>query len=140
MVLPQAVVVHGLADARLALAVGWPVTLLSAPGAAGYAGCGWWRAMVEAARAEMPGISPEGAPGRIWAPDVLDCLDQTGRAIEALRHGLRRLVLLPGAPARDDVVARAETLGALLLDVRPPALDLAQPGAARCLAAWLGQR
>jgi hypothetical protein len=128
MVLPPAVVVHGLADARCALAVGRPVTLLSAPGAAGYAGCGWWRALVEAARAAAPEVE---------APDVLDCLDQAGRAIEALRHGLRRLVLLPGAPARDDVAARAKALGALLLDARPPALDLARPGAARHLAAWL---
>lgn len=128
MVLPQAVVVHGLADARLALAGGRPVTLLSAPGAAGYAGCGWWRAMIEAARAEAPGVA---------APDVLDCLDQTGRAIEALRHGLRRLVLLPGAPAREDAAARAAALGAALLDARPAALDLAQPGALRHLDAWL---
>ncbi|MBV9748152.1 MAG: hypothetical protein JO157_05000 [Acetobacteraceae bacterium] len=138
MVLPPAVVVHGLADARLALAAGRPLTLLSAPGAAGYAGCGWWRAVIAAAHAETPGVSPEGEPGRIWAPDVLDCLNQTGRAIEALRYGLRRLVLLPGAPARDDVAARAEVLGATLLDARPPALDLARPGAARHLEAWLG--
>ena len=138
MVLPKAVVVHSLADARLALAVGRPVTLFSAPGAACYAGCGWWRAMIEAARVEVPGVSPYGEPS-LWAPDVLDCLDQTGRAIEALRHGLRRLVLLPGAPARDDVAARAESLGAVLLDARPPALDLAQPGAARRLGSWLGR-
>lgn len=128
MVLPPAVVVHGLADARRALTVGRPVTLLSAPGAAGYAGCGWWRAMVEAARAEAPGLP---------AIDLLDCLDQTGRAIEALRHGLRGLVLLPSAPARDDAAARARSLGAIVLHARPPALDLGQPGAARRLAAWL---
>lgn len=132
MVLPPAVVIHGLADARLAIdaarIAGGAVTLLSAPGAAGFAGCGWWRAMVEAARA--------GAP-EAEMPDVLDCLDQTGRAIEALRHGLRRLILLPGAPARDDAAARAATLGAVLLDARPPALDLAQPGAARRLGTWL---
>jgi hypothetical protein len=139
MILPPAVVVHGLADARLALAVGQPVTLLSAPGAAGYAGCGWWRAMIEAARAEVPGVSPEGESS-LWAPDVLDCLDQTGHAIEALRHGLRCLVLLPGAPARDDVAARAAALGAALLGARPPALDLARPGAARRITAWLGQQ
>ena len=42
-----AVIVHGLGDARLALSVGLTVTLLSAPGAALYAGCGWWRALVQ---------------------------------------------------------------------------------------------
>lgn len=131
MVLPPAVVVHGLGDARRALAPGRPVTLLSAPGAAGYAGCGWWRALVEAARAESPGAE---------APDVLDCLDLTGRAVEALGYGLRRLVLLPGAPARDDVAARAALLGAALLDARPPALDLARPGASRRIETWLAPR
>lgn len=129
MVLPPAVVVHGLADARAALAAGLPVTLLSGPGAAGYAGAGWWRALVEAARSTAPGVE---------APDALDCLDQTGRAIEALRIGLRRIVLLPGAPARDDVAERAAALGAVLWPARPEALDLAKPGAARGLAAWLG--
>jgi len=130
--LPPAVVVHGLADARLALEAALqasrPVTLLSAPGAAGYAGCGWWRAMVEAARMGVPDAE---------ATDVLDCLDQTGRAIEALRLGLRRLVLLPTAPAREDAAERAAVLGAVLFASRPPALDLAAPGAARHLATWL---
>ena len=128
VVLHPAVVVHGLADARRVLAVGRPATLLSAPGAACYAGCGWWRALVAAAREEIPETE---------TVDVLDCLDQTGRAIEALRHGLRRLVLLPFAPARDDAAARAEALGATLLSARPAALDLARPGEARRLVAWL---
>ena len=129
VVIPPAVVVHGLPHAQQALALGRPVTLLSAPGAGCYAGCGWWRALVEAARSSAPGVE---------APDVLDCLDQTGRAIEALRHGLRRIVLLPNAPARDDAAERAAGLGAELLPARPAALDLAQPGAARYLASWLG--
>jgi hypothetical protein len=128
VVIHPAVVVHGLDDARRALALGRPVTLLSAPGAASYAGCGWWRAMIAAAREEIPGTE---------AVDILDCLDQTGRAVEALRHGLRHLVLLPFAPARDDAAARAAVLGAVLLSARPAALDLASPGAARCLPAWL---
>ena len=53
MTLHPAVVVHGLADAEAALAVGRPVTLLSAPGAALYAGCLWWREMVARARAAI---------------------------------------------------------------------------------------
>ncbi len=99
------------------------VTLLSAPGAAGYAGCGWWRAMVEAARAEVPGV--EGT-------DVLDCLDQTGRAIEALRYGLRRLVLAGGrAGARRRGGARG---GARRRAARRPP-GRARPGPARRRAA-----
>jgi hypothetical protein len=51
-----AIRIHSLAEARVALGVarelGRPVLLASAPGAAGHAGAGWWRALVEAARAE----------------------------------------------------------------------------------------
>lgn len=141
MRLPPAVVIHGLGHARAALAPRRPVTLLSGTGAGAYAGCGWWRAMVETARSEVPGSSPDGEPDGLWAPDLLDCLDQTGRAIEAMRHGLRRLVLVADAPARDDAAARALTLGAVLLESRPPALDLACRNAVRHLEGWLaGQR
>ena len=127
MSLPPAVVVHGFLDARAALRPGRPVTLLSAPGAACYAGCGWWRALVARALAEA---------GRD-APDVLDCADAPGRAVEALRSGCRRLVLDPDVPAFADVAARAAALDAAVLPVRPPALDLALPGAQRRLDAWL---
>ncbi len=123
MKLPPAVVVHGLGDARRALAPGRPVTLLSGPGAAIYAGAGWWRALVAAS----------GTAG----PDVLDCADAPGRAMEALRAGCRLLVLDPAVPAAPLVAARAAAAGALVLPERPPALDLAQPGAERRLAAWL---
>lgn len=121
MRLPPCIVIHGLAHARLALAPGRPVTLLSAPGAALYAGSGWWRAIIRAAGTD--------------APDILDCADAPGRALEALSIGCRRLILLP-CPAWDAVAERAA--GALLLRERPPALDLAEPGASRRIAAWLG--
>jgi len=123
MALAPAIVIHGLAHARLALGPGRPVTLLSAPGAALYAGCGWWRAVVAAS----------GAAG----PDVLDCADAAGRALEALSAGCRWLVLLP-CPAWEGVAERAAAQGACLLRERPPALDLAEPGASRRIAAWLG--
>lgn len=122
MVLPPAVVVHGLEHARLALSVGRPVTLLSAPGAASYAGCGWWRALIAAA----------GGVG----PDVLDCADSAGRALEALAGGCRMLVLLP-CPAWAAVAERAAAYGAAVLRARPDSLDLAQRGAERRIAAWL---
>jgi hypothetical protein len=123
MKLPPAIVVHGLEDARQALAPGLPVTLLSGPGAAIYAGCGWWRALVAAS----------GATG----PDVLDCADAPGRAMEALRAGCRLLVLDPAVPAAGLVAARAAAVGAQILAERPPALDLAQPGSSRRIGAWL---
>lgn len=130
--LPPAVTVHGPADARRALAPGLPVTLLSAEGAACFAGCAWWRALVDRARAEAPGVE---------APDVLDCADAPGRAVEALRAGCRWIVLAPSCPAFADVVARAESSGAVVLAARPAALDLRPTrrghDPARGLEAWL---
>jgi hypothetical protein len=70
-------------------------------------------------------------------PDILDCGDAPGRAMEALRAGCRLLVLDPAVPAWSLVAARAATIGAELLAERPPALDLAKPGALRQLPAWL---
>ncbi len=128
MIARPAVIVHGLEDARAALAPGRPVTLLSARGAALYAGCGWWQAMVEAARAEFPATD---------ADDILDCADAPGRAIEALRLGLRSLVLDADCPAFPTVERVAAELGAQVLPAAPAALDLGQRGAMRRLLAWL---
>jgi hypothetical protein len=119
---PPCVVIYGLRDARAALAPGLPVTLLSAPGAGVYAGCGWWRAVIAAA----------GAPH-----DILDCADAPGRALEALRHGQSALVLLEHTPGRDAVTRVAKARRAQLLAARPPALDLADPDALRLLPGWL---
>jgi hypothetical protein len=123
-----AIVVHGLDHARAALRPALPVTLLSAPGAAMWAGCGWWRALVEAARAEHP---------QTPCSDLLDCGDAPGRAMEALRIGLRGLVLDPACPAFPAVAAAGSLLGATVLPQRPISLDLAQPGADRQIAVWL---
>jgi hypothetical protein len=110
MELFPAVIVHGLNDARAALAGGEAVTLLSAPGAASYAGCGWWKAVVAAARAEHPNVP---------CADILDCADASGHALAALRIGVTRLILWPTAPGRDAVVAIAESLGGCVLAAAP---------------------
>ena len=127
MALPPAVVVHGLPHARAALRPGRPVLLLSGPGAAGYAGAGWWRALI---RLALDGHAPQ--------PDALDCGDQAGRALEALAVGCRMIVLHP-CPALPAVMERAA--GAVVLTARPPALDLADcwgdRATARRLDAWL---
>jgi hypothetical protein len=59
--LKPAVVVHGLAHAEAALAaagLGVAVTLISAEGAAGYAGPSWFRAVIEETRASHPPFPP----------------------------------------------------------------------------------
>ncbi len=126
-----AVVVHSLADARAALAPGQPVTLLSGEAAALYAGCGWWQALVAAAR---------GAAPQVAVADLLDCADASGLALAALRIGLRRLILWPGAPGRARVAAIVAGHGGVLLAARPPALDLAEPANRRRLHDWVQLR
>ena len=128
---PPAVVVHGLADARVALAHGLPLTLLSGEAAALYAGCGWWRALVAAARAEFPLVPIE---------DLLDCADASGQALAALRIGLRQLILWPDAPGRQRVAAIVAGFGGVLLAERPAALDLGDPGSRRRLHDWVQVR
>ena len=51
---PPAVIIHGIAEARFALGLAGPggVLLLSAPGAAGFLGPGWWQALLRATAAE----------------------------------------------------------------------------------------
>lgn len=113
-----AVVVHGLADAQAALAAGDPVTLLSSPGAALFAGCLWWRDLVACARASHPATP---------TIDILDCADGSGQAMAALRIGLCRLVLWPEAPGRDAVVAIATAQGGFVLEHAPPSRMSDQP-------------
>ena len=123
MILPPAVTIYGLAHARAAVALGLPVLLLSAPGAAAYAGCGWWRAVM--AQLDQPSV-----------PDALDCSTQPGRALEALSTGCKLLILLP-CPAWDDVADRAARCGATVLPTRPPSLDMGGRNAAWLLPGWL---
>jgi len=126
MTLAPAVIVHGLADARVAVGAGRPVTLLSAVGAASFTGVGWWQALVRAAA--------EGAEVR----DILDCGWSAGRVLEAL-GARQKLLVLRAADARvwRDLAERAEDCGAVLLGAAPDALDMGQRGAERRLVAWL---
>ncbi len=123
-----AVIVHGINHARQALSVGRPVTLLSAPGAALYAGCGWWRALVRHARTAVPDVA---------VADVLDCADGSGQALAALRIGQLWLVLWRTSPGWDEVAAIAAERDGGVLEAAPPALDLATRGAERRLHDWL---
>ena len=80
--------------------------------------------------------------GRSLAPDliaadILDCADAPARALEALRLGQRVLVLDPGVTSFASVLAAAAGTGAVVLDRRPAALDMAGRNAKRKLAEWL---
>jgi len=130
MVEAPAVIVHGLPNARLAMAPGRPVTLLSAEGAASYAGVGWWQALLGLARAEHPNTPMQ---------PILDCGDSPGHALEALRAHQTVMVLRAEDRIWTDIAERAARQGATLLREPPPALDLADPQAARQLEAWLSR-
>jgi hypothetical protein len=109
MQLYPAIVVHGLADARAALARGRPVTLVSAPGAGLYAGCLWWRALIARVGDEYPDVP---------MIDVLDCADSTGQALAALRVGVIRLILSPEAPGSAGLGILLRARGGFLLRSR----------------------
>ena len=117
-----------MADVRDALAVGAPVTLLSAPGAALYAGCEWWRELVHAGCAAFP---------QATVMDLLDCADASGLAMAALRSGVVRLVLWQVAPGWRGVERIAEERGGFVLAAAPVALDMAERGSRRRLGDWL---
>ena len=114
-----AIVVHSLAEAQAVLVRGTPATLVSAPGAGLYMGCGWWRALVAAARRAHPETP---------CLDILDCANGSGQAMAALRIGVCRLVLWPEAPGRAAIVAIAEELGGFVLP-DAPAATRRSPGA-----------
>lgn len=127
-----AVVVHGRPMAELAvhLAADRGLLLLSAPGAAATLGAPWFLA-----------ITAGLADARNCAA-ALDCADAPGFVMPAVRAGLRYLILDGSCPAFGVLAAAAAEYGAVLLPVRPPALDLAwldlsREGGRRKLSNWL---
>ena len=88
-----------------------------------YAGCLWWQALIAAAETAGPAF--------------LDCADAPGRAVEALRLGVRGVILACEPDLFAAVGGIAREKNAVLLADAPPALDLALPGAGRKLEAWL---
>jgi Fructose-bisphosphate aldolase class-II len=80
------IVIHALEHAETALAAAAalrvPVTLASAPGAAAQAGPAWFKALIEAASSRHPDVTVTA---------ILDCGDEPGAVMAALRAGLRAL-------------------------------------------------
>jgi hypothetical protein len=118
---PAVFVVHSLIQAvavlEVAAAVGCHVTLLSAPDAGIYAGPGWFKAVVDAARAAVPAASFSA---------ILDCGDDAGATQGALRAGLGAVIFTGRSDVAERLAAIAAAQGARLLTDRPLAtLDLA---------------
>ena len=129
---PASVVIHDLSHAKMALSAarrtGRPVNLVSAPGAAGHLGPALFKQIIDQARAAEPAAR---------ATVCLDCADEPGTALDALRQGVEA-VSLSAAP---EVLARIEsaaTQAGARLATRPArALDMADADADRRLDAWL---
>ncbi len=127
------VIVHDIIHAAQALAEaarrGDHVVLVSAEGAALYAGAGWFRELVALASAKYPDVVIDA---------MLDCGDAPGAALGALRAGVQTVTLEAPASVLDKVAAIAEQLGARLVS-RPtePMLDLGSAAdPARAIQRW----
>ena len=120
------IIIHSLEHARAAIAaaaaLGVPVTMASAAGAGGYAGPLWFKALVDAATRDHRDVSVTA---------VLDCGDEAGTALGALRAGITRIRFTGAAEARRRIADIAAALGATvegeadeealdLLDARDP--------------------
>jgi len=130
----RAVIIHELAHAHAALAaaadLGVPVELWSAPGAAAYAGGGWFDAVLRAAGNQTPAAVFIG---------VLDCDDRADLVQAALRHGLTHVCFRGSKAVAARLADIAHQYGATLHRKRPRALDLCAgaDGDTACRA-WLG--
>jgi fructose/tagatose bisphosphate aldolase len=129
-----AIVIHDLDHARAALAAAAaldrPVTLVSAPGAAGIAGAAWFLRVVALAAADHPRAS--------WDA-VLDCADKAGHAQAALRLGAKAIHYSGPRASAAKLAAIAERHGARLETRRRTTHDLrgeADPEAA--CRSWIG--
>ena len=129
---PASVVIHDLSHAQMALSAarrtGRPVHLVSAPGAAGYLGPALFKQIIDQARAAEPAAR---------ATTCLDCADEPGMALDALRQGVEA-VSLSAAPEVLGKIESAATQAGARLATRPTrALDMADAAAERRLDAWL---
>lgn len=117
--MPPAIRIHSLDEARVALtaarALGRPVLLVSAPSAARHGGPGWWRNLVEAARAEYPEVE---------VTTLLDCDDSAGDAMACLREGVERICFRGRADVAAKLRDMAATRGTRIEDELPRGLDL----------------
>lgn len=118
------ILIHTIDDARTALnvaaALGVPLTLASAPGAASYGGVGWFGELIQQAAAECPSVTLEA---------ILDCGDVPGPVMAAIRWHTperRKLVLrfTGDADTSKRLTEMAEQIGLTLIHDLPPGLEL----------------
>ena len=116
---------HALAALAAAGELGVPFTLQSAPGAAAYAGVGFLKAVADEAMGD--------GPGDVVA--VIDCGEDAGTALAALRAGWARVVFSGPADMLEKLADIAAQQDARVFGPDPEAtaldlLDVADPLAA----------
>jgi hypothetical protein len=111
--------IHSLKHLRAALtagaASGLPVVALSAASASGFAGAGWFAALVAQGRAEFPEVALTA---------MLDCGDRGGDVIAAVKRGLPHLIFTGHPQAAERLADIAAQCGADMRTARPVSCDL----------------
>jgi len=115
------IIIHSLAHALAALTaaadVDREIVLASAPEAGLSAGPGWFREIVTAARDAVPAAR---------FSVLLDCGDDTGAAMAAIRAGVEAIVFTGPADVATRLAGIAGQIGSrVVIDPAEPALDLA---------------
>lgn len=117
------VTINGADDARRAATAARTLDvslrLLSAPGAGGFAGVGWFAAMVRATQSAFPEVCVT------WA---LDCGDRAGDAMEALAAGCPLVIFTGSEAAAARLASVAAARGATVRRDRPDGLILRAGG------------
>jgi fructose/tagatose bisphosphate aldolase len=115
----KAVVVHDLSQTLAALAAAGhrkaSIAIWSAPGAASYAGVGWFAALVRLSVAAQP---------KARAIFVLDCADRADLVQDAFRMGLRDVCFTGRSDIAEPLAQIARKSRARLHRTRARALDL----------------
>ena len=99
----RTIIFHDLAEARAALAADSTITLQTAPGAAAYAGVGYLMAVIEKAGADKSAA-------------VIDCGEDAGAALAALRTGWKKLLFSGRRDVRVKLAQIARQQGAVVLE------------------------
>ncbi|CAK0768358.1 Phosphoribosyltransferase [Azospirillaceae bacterium] len=115
------IIVYSLEDARVALraaaaAEASALHLVSPPGAACYSGVAWFLALISAAIRDI-------SPPPVFSA-FLDCGDQPGVVLNALRVGARALIFTGPCRQAERLVAVAVARNARILTATGPTLDL----------------
>ncbi|MDE0780759.1 MAG: hypothetical protein OSB67_08405 [Alphaproteobacteria bacterium] len=99
---------HAIAVRSAAQIHNVPVLLVSAPGAVRTGGAGWWREMMAQATTTNPHAD---------AKSILDCGDEPGMALAAIREDVEAIALSAPEPAFESVRSIAEQSGTRLQSI-----------------------